>query len=88
MKRNAQNQKDWADQQLREKRQAKAQEDEDERQYALQTEAITRMRGMLEDEATQKKAAMQKAIMEENKRLALEKRRREEAWKKDQEEQN
>lgn len=88
MKRNAQNQKDWADQQLREKRQAKAQEDEDERQYALQTEAITRMRGMLEDEASQKKAAMQRAMMEENKRLALEKRRREEAWKQDQQEQD
>ena len=38
------------------------------------------MRGMLEDEAAEKKAAMQKAIMEENKRLALEKKRREAAW--------
>ena len=58
MKRNAQNQKDWADQQKREKNHANAQEAEDERQYALQTEAITRMRGMLEDEASMKKAAM------------------------------
>jgi hypothetical protein len=84
MKRNAQNQRDWADQQKREHQHAKAQEDEDERQYALQTEAITRMRGMLEDEATQKKAAMQKAMMEENKRMALEKKRREAAWADDQ----
>merc|ERR1712083_466043 len=88
MKRNAQNQKDWADQQMREKRQAKAQEDEDERQYAAQTDAITRMRGMLEDEASQKKAAMMKAMQEENKRLALEKRRREEAWAQEQQAQN
>ena len=55
MKRNAQNQKDWADQQIREKNQCKAQEKEDERMYAMQTEAITRFRGMLEDEATAKK---------------------------------
>merc|ERR1712151_1457097 len=86
MKRNAQNQKDWADQQMREKRQAKAHEDE--RQYAAQTEAITRMRGMLEDEATQKKAAMMKAMQEENKRLALEKKRREADWANDQQMQN
>ena len=45
--------------------------------YAQQTEAITRMRGMLEDEATQKKAQMMKEMQEENKRLALEKKRRE-----------
>ena len=30
--------------------------------YAQQTEAITRMRGMLEDEATQKKAQMMKEM--------------------------
>ena len=81
MKRNAQNQRDWADQQLREKRQAKAQEDEDDRQYALQTEAITRMRGMMEDEATQRKNAMMKEMQAENRRLALEKKRREADWK-------
>ena len=56
MKRNAQNQRDWASQQVREKNQAKAQEQHDDMMYAQQTEAITRMRGMLEDEATQKKA--------------------------------
>ena len=84
MKRNAQNQKDWADQQIREKKQAAAQEKEDDRQYAMQTEAITRMRGMLEDEATQKKNAMMKALQDDNKRLALEKKRREAAWADDQ----
>ena len=46
------------------------------------------MRGMLEDEASQKKAAMQKAMMEENKRMALEKKRREAAWAEDQQVQN
>lgn len=88
MKRNAQNQRDWADQQAREKRQAQAQEKYDEAAYAAQTEAITRMRGMLEDEAAQKKAAMLKALQDENKRLALEKKRREQAWKDDQDCQN
>merc|ERR1712032_1239819 len=55
IKRNAQNQRDWADQQIREKNQKNCQEKEDDRMYAMQTEAITRMRGMLEDEASQKK---------------------------------
>ena len=36
------------------------------------------MRGMLEDEASAKRAAMMKAMQEENKRLALEKKMREE----------
>lgn len=53
---NAKNQRDWADQQCREMAAAKAAAQEEERAYAAQTDAITRMRGMLEDEATQKKA--------------------------------
>ena len=88
MKRNAQNQRDWATQQVREKNQTKAQEKMDEQMYAQQTEAITRMRGMLEDEATQKKAQMMKEMQEENKRLALEKKRREQSWKEDQQMQD
>ena len=84
MKRNAQNQKDWADQQIREKNQNKAQEKQDDQMYAMQTEAITRMRGMLEDEATQKKNQMMKEMQEYNKMLALEKKRKEQAWKEDQ----
>ena len=39
------------------------------------------MRGMLEDEATAKKNAAVKAMMEENKRNAQAKRDRETAWK-------
>jgi len=41
------------------------------------------MRGMLEDEATAKKAAMMKSVQDENKRMAQEKRNRENAWNKD-----
>ena len=46
------------------------------------------MRGMLEDEATAKKAGMMKAMQEENLRLAQAKRDRETAWKNDQQAQN
>lgn len=77
---NAQNQREWADQQMRERRQAQAQEAEDERLYAAQTDAITRMRGMLEDEANAKKAAYMREMQAENKRMAQQKRDREAAW--------
>jgi hypothetical protein len=43
---------------------------EEEKNYAAQEEAVLRMRGMLEDEATANKNAYAKAIMEENKRMA------------------
>ncbi len=58
------------------------------RAYAEQTTAITRMRGMLEDEMTAKRAQKMKEIQEENKRLALEKRRREQNWREEQESLN
>jgi hypothetical protein len=41
------------------------------------------MRNMLEEEACQKRAQLAKQMQDENKRLALEKRMREEAWKND-----
>ena len=44
------------------------------RAYAEQTLARNRMRGMLEDEMTQKRAEKLKQMQEENKRLALEKK--------------
>ena len=56
--------------------------------YAMQTDAITRMRGMLEDEANQKKASMMKEMQAYNKQLALEKKRREQGWKEDQQMQD
>jgi hypothetical protein len=88
MMKNAQNQRDWADQQMRERRQREAEEREEEKNYAQQDEAILRMRGMLEDEANQKKADFARSLCAENKRIAQEKRMREEAWKNDQERTN
>lgn len=46
------------------------------------------MRGMLEDEMTQKRNAMMKQMQEENKRLAKEKRDREQQWRQEQERKN
>ena len=54
------------------------------RAYAEQTLAMNRMRGMLEDEMTQKRAEKLKQMQEENKRLAREKREREEKWRREQ----
>lgn len=85
---NAQNQRDWADQQKRENQNAAAAQREEEANFAAQEEAVLRMRGMLEDEANARKAAYAKQMMEENKRMAREKRDRENAWKNDQESNN
>ena len=46
------------------------------------------MRGMLEDENAQRKAAYAKQIQMENRRMAQEKRDREAAWRNDQESTN
>ena len=46
------------------------------------------MRGMLEDENTQKRANMMKQMQDENKRLAREKADREKNWRDDQQRQN
>ena len=46
------------------------------------------MRGMLQDESSDKKAAQLKALQEENKRIAQQKRDREAAWKRENERQN
>lgn len=51
------------------------------RAYAEQTENLNRMRGMLEDEMSMKRANMMKEIQEENKRLAREKRDKENKWR-------
>ena len=85
---NAQNQRDWADQQIREHRANAAAEVEEEKCFAEQEQAILRMRSMLEDENAEKKANYQRMIADENKRLAREKRERENAWKNDQEASN
>ena len=50
-----------------------------------QTLAMNRMRGMLEDEMTEKRNQKLKEMQLENKRLALEKKQREQRWRQDQE---
>eukprot|EP00826_Nyctotherus_ovalis_P055455 TRINITY_DN7362_c0_g1_i10.p1 TRINITY_DN7362_c0_g1~~TRINITY_DN7362_c0_g1_i10.p1 ORF type:complete len:166 (+),score=72.62 TRINITY_DN7362_c0_g1_i10:155-652(+) len=69
----ARQQKEWADQQVREKEERKKAEENDEREYADQTLAVTRMRGMLEDDSDQQRHDMYKRIQLENQRLAKEK---------------
>ena len=58
------------------------------RAYAEQTLTLNRMRGMLEDEMSAKRAAKLKEIQAENKRLALEKKQREAKWRDEQEKLN
>ena len=57
MRKNAELQKEWADQQKREKNQAAADAAAEEAAWADQEQTILRMRGMLEDENAQRKAA-------------------------------
>ena len=81
-------QKDWIKEQTREHNWLKDNENRETKEYSEQTEAITTMRGMLEDEATMKKKQMMKDMQDYNKRLAEEKRQRESNWRNDQENQN
>jgi hypothetical protein len=55
----------------------------EENMYAKQTEGLTRMRGLLEDENSDKRNKMMKEMQEENQRLAREKRDRENKWRND-----
>ena len=66
----AQQQRAWCDQQVNEHQEQNASNIQQECDYAEQTAACTRMRGMLEDENTMRKQAQLKALQEENKRLA------------------
>jgi len=88
MMQNAANIKDWADQQMRERRHQADCDAEEEKNWAAQVEATTRMRGMLEDENHARKVAHHKQMVEDNKRMALEKRMREQAARDDGERQN
>ena len=63
---NASTQKDWVNQQLREKQMMAYIERQEEEAYAEQTDTLNRMRGMLEDEMTQKRNQMMKQIQQEN----------------------
>lgn len=60
MLKNAELQREWANQQKRELNAQKEAEREEEKAYAMQEEAILRMRGMLEDENNAKRAQYQR----------------------------
>lgn len=83
MRLNAQNQRDWADQQMRERKHQADCDREEEKNYAAQEEAINRMRGMLEDEMTAKKNQQLKELQAYNKEMARQKRAREQADRDD-----
>ena len=70
-------QKSWVEQQKYEKDQKSEEEREEDRKYAEQTLAITRMRSMLEAEHDQKRKDMNKMMMEYNKALAQQKKDKE-----------
>lgn len=70
-------QKTWVEQQKYEKEVKKQQEREEERQYAEQTHSINRMRSLLEADHEQKRKEMNRQMMEVNKKLADDKKRRE-----------
>jgi len=74
----------WVQTQNREMNEENSRLKQEEADYAAQTDAVTRMRGMLEDEATLKKAQMMKDMQAENRRLAQAKKDRENSWKNNQ----
>ena len=78
-------QKEWIKEQSREHEFENNRSNREESEYAEQTDNITRMRGMLEDEMTMKKKNQLKEMQEYNQRLADEKRNREKNWKDNQE---
>ena len=63
-------QKDWVHEQVAEKESISQSLKDEEAAYAQQTEAITRMRGVLEDEMTQKKNQQLKELQAYNQMLA------------------
>ena len=70
-------QKSWVEQQKYEKEMRLKQEREEERQYAEQTHSINRMRSILEADHEQKKKDMNRQMMETNKKLTDDKKKRE-----------
>jgi len=59
-------QKEWIKEQKREHQWINDNEKREEKEYAEQTENLTRMRGMLEDEMTMKKKQQLKELKEYN----------------------
>ncbi|CAI2383013.1 unnamed protein product [Moneuplotes crassus] len=63
--------------QLREKKLKEMQDKQEEDEWAEQTDMLTKMRGMLEEENHTKRSDKEREIQEENMRLALIKKQRE-----------
>lgn len=70
-------QRDWIEEQKREKELRRQDEQDEEQQYAKQTEHINRMRGVLEDDLKRKQRTMQEATRDANLQLLREKKERE-----------
>lgn len=60
----------------------------EENDYASQTDAITRFRGLCEDENTSKRNQANKDLQAYNQQLAQEKKNREKCWAEDQQSMN
>lgn len=88
MQTNAALQKEWVKEQKREHQWEVQNQAQEESEYAAQTEAITRARGMMEDDVTMRKNQQLKEMQDYNKRLADEKRAREQKWRNEQEQMN
>ena len=73
-------QKEWIEQQKREKEQKVLLEKQEEEAYAKQTLEINRMRGMLEDEMNYKRRKMMKSMQDHN--IMLNKERKDSDKKK------
>lgn len=70
-------QKTWVEQQKLERQIKEEQDRKEEKEYAEQTLSINRMRSLLEADHDKKRKEMNRQMMEENKRLADEKKMRE-----------
>jgi len=78
-------QRRWLDEQINDKKMRKQQERQEDNDYATQTDAITRMRSMLEDDTTNRTSNYATVdLRQANAKLAQEKRDREQTWRQDQ----
>mmetsp|Transcript_24832 Transcript_24832/g.28349 ORF Transcript_24832/g.28349 Transcript_24832/m.28349 type:complete len:152 (+) Transcript_24832:31-486(+) len=66
-------QREWNLQQMREKKMLKEQEKQEERMFAQQTEEMTRLRGLLEQDKQKKQKMMQASMRDQNMQLNQEK---------------
>ena len=78
----------WADEKKSQMNAEKSRHAQEEADYAAQTDAITRFRGLTEDENTKKRLDANKALQIENQKLAQQKRDRETAWAQGQQAMN